>query len=71
MKTFIEAIEDKEEGGEFIKEEAKTSIDSAITTVKAKLDSKKTYKLRKHICRHEEGQSCTVEEIETIKSTKM
>ena len=42
---------------------SKTKQTAALNKVKLKEKSGKKYKRRIHICNHEEGQPCTVEEI--------
>ncbi|MHA1737919.1 MAG: hypothetical protein ACTSWD_04980 [Candidatus Heimdallarchaeota archaeon] len=43
---------------------SKAKETSALNKVKAKEKSGKTYKRRIHICNHEEGQPCIVEDLE-------
>lgn len=69
MKTYIEAIEDitgkpYDYRADFIKEEIINTEKKAKDKCRLKEKSGKTYKYRKHICNHKEGQPCTVEEIQ-------
>ncbi len=63
MKIYIESIEDvsgKEIGyeGDFIKEEVTDTEKKAIDQLKLKEKGGKTYKLRRHLCYHEENLPC-------------
>lgn len=42
---------------------SQASTDATLNKVKAKEKYGKIYKRRIHVCRHEEGQSCTTEDI--------
>ena len=66
MTKYIEAIEISESSnaGEMIRLEVTGTQAATVTKVQTLLDSNKEYKLRVHTCNHEEGISCTVEDIE-------
>lgn len=55
MKIFIEAIEQTDaETSDFIQEEVKGNDTDTIKSVLSKLQPEKTYKLRRHQCKHDE-----------------
>ena len=71
---YIEATEETELDdtntpivGDFIREEIEPDIKNEVKIkaakdkVKSKLKANKTYKYRKHFCKHEENEPCVVE----------
>jgi hypothetical protein len=70
MKLYVEAIEEIPEGigmdyiPEFYQVEVVgEDIERALTELKSKLDPNKKYMIRKHWCRHDEGEACEIEEL--------
>jgi hypothetical protein len=79
MKEYIEAIEQGENATEFFREEVKVTEkiedgkkvkifteleeEKASNLIESKLNDKKTYLIRKHLCYHEEGLPCVTEEL--------
>lgn len=68
MKTYIESIEDVsgkpyDYVADFIQEEVTGLQADAESAAIARENGSLTYIRRKHICKHEEGQPCTIEVI--------
>ena len=70
MRIYLEAFEEAESNAEdaeldFIRLDATNkNEDEVLEDLKSLLDPDKSYIIRKHYCRHEEGLPCEVEILE-------